>query len=110
MKVFGRRDIPEEALRLVPRVANDPVPSAAPGPPVMTTAALRERVLKQIDIAAATSLAPGTLQREIEQVIHEIANEERVGLSAREQTRLAEELASDMTGYGPLEALLRDDE
>ena len=47
------------------------------------------------------------LQRQLEQIIHEIANEERYELSAREQSRLAEELANDMTGYGPLEPLLR---
>jgi pilus assembly protein CpaF len=46
----------------------------------------------------------------LEQVIHEIANEERYELSAREQQRLAEELAQDMMGYGPIEPLLRDDE
>jgi pilus assembly protein CpaF len=109
MKVFGRRDIPEEVARIIPVAAKEPVPPVAVEPAVMATASLRERVLKQIDMAAATSLPPGALQREIEQVIHEIANEERVGLSAREQTRLAEELAADMTGYGPLEILLRDD-
>jgi pilus assembly protein CpaF len=113
MKVFGRRDLSEDdvavegASRVAPRVANDPVPPGAAGPPGLM-AALRERVLKQIDIAAATGLTPAVLQREIEQIVHEIANEDRVGLSAREQTRLAEALVSDMTGYGPLDALLRD--
>jgi pilus assembly protein CpaF len=105
MKVFGRRDLPEAPTLL----ANDPLPPAVAELPVLPTAALRERVLKQIDITAATGLAPAALQREIEQLIHEIANEERVGLSAREQSRLAEDLAADMIGYGPLEPLLRDD-
>ena len=105
MKVFGQRDLPEAPTLL----ANDPLPPAVAELPVLPTAALRERVLKQIDITAATGLAPAALQREIEQLIHEIANEERVGLSAREQSRLAEDLAADMIGYGPLEPLLRDD-
>jgi pilus assembly protein CpaF len=48
------------------------------------------------------------LQRQLEQIIHDIANGERYELSAREQSRLAEELANDMTGYGPLEPLLAD--
>jgi pilus assembly protein CpaF len=106
MKVFGRRDLPEQAAR----IANDPQPPAAAEPSAGPTAALRERVLKQIDIAAASGLTPAALQREIEHLIHEIANEERVGLSANEQSRLAEDLADDMIGYGPLEPLLRDDQ
>jgi Flp pilus assembly CpaF family ATPase len=48
------------------------------------------------------------MQRQLEQVIHDIANDERYGLSGREQSRLAEELANDVIGYGPIEPLLRD--
>jgi len=42
-------------------------------------------------------------------VIHQIAGQERVQLSARDQTQLAQELTDDMIGFGPLEPLLRDD-
>ena len=38
-----------------------------------------------------------------------IANQERLELSGREQLQLADELADDMTGYGPLRPLLLDD-
>ncbi len=70
---------------------------------------LRERVLKSIDSAAAAELSAAALRRQFEQVVHQIASDERIEISAREQARIAEELANDMAGYGPLEKLLRDD-
>jgi pilus assembly protein CpaF len=91
-------------------VAETPPVAAAPAPTAsMVLAPLRERVLKQIDSTVAAQLPVAELTRQIEQIIHEIGNEERLELSAREQATLAEELAHDMIGYGPLELLLRDD-
>ena len=37
-----------------------------------------------------------------------IANQEQLELSGREQFQLADEIADDMTGYGPLRPLLLD--
>ena len=70
---------------------------------------LRERVIKEIDPAAAATMPPETLRREIEVIIHGFANEERLELSGREQAVLATDLANDMTDYGPLRALLADE-
>jgi pilus assembly protein CpaF len=130
MKVFGRRELEAAGTPATVAIAPPPptpaaaagVPAAAPGPVAdvtvavvaaptasMVLAPLRERVLKQIDTTVAAQLPVGELSRQIEQIIHEIANEDRLELSAREQASLAEELANDMIGYGPLELLLRDD-
>ena len=121
MKVFGRREMeaahPSATVAAAPPPAPAPTPAAAPEPvaaaPVptasMVLAPLRERVLKQIDTTVAAQLPVGELTRQIEQIIHEIGNEDRLELSAKEQAALAEELANDMIGYGPLELLLRDD-
>src|SRR3569833_834689 len=76
--------------------------------PVMS-APLRERVIEQIDPSAAATVTREVLRHRIEEIIHQIANDERLELSAREQLQLAEELADDMTGYGPLRPLLLDD-
>ncbi len=105
MKVFGRRDLATEPAR-----AANGAPAADADTAGARTFSLREQVLQQIDPNIASALSPTMLQREIEHVINEIANEERVGMTAREQTRLAEELAHDMVGLGPLEPLLRDDQ
>jgi len=120
MKVFGRRDLNDPASGTdagkAPAVA---VPAAVGAPAVAAvvtsdlawqkTSLLRQRVLKQIDPTVAAELSSAALQRQLEQLIDQIADEERLELSKREQERLAEELTNDMTGYGPLEPLLRDD-
>ncbi|WP_369722037.1 CpaF family protein [Bradyrhizobium sp. LLZ17] len=73
------------------------------------SASLRERVIEQIEPAVAASVSREVLRRQIEEIIHGIANQERLELSGREQLRLAEEIADDMTGYGPLRQLLLDE-
>jgi pilus assembly protein CpaF len=77
---------------------------------VSAESALRERVLQEIDPASAASLAPAALRRQVEEIIHAIANQDRLQLSGHEQLRLAEDLTNDMTGYGPLQLLLLDDD
>jgi len=72
-------------------------------------ASLRERVIEQIDPAAAVTLSREVLRLQIEEIIHGIANQERLELSGREQLLLADEIADDMTGYGPLRPLLLDE-
>jgi pilus assembly protein CpaF len=106
MKRFGRRD----QLVADPTVAADQFAQGAltAVQTAMRISELRARALKRIDPAAAVDMPTATLQRQLEQIIHDIANDERYELSAREQNRLAEELANDMTGYGPIESLLRD--
>ena len=76
--------------------------------PVMP-ASLRERVMDQIDPSAAATVSRDVLRRQIEEIIHGIANQERLELSGREQIQLADEIADDMTGYGPLRPLLLDE-
>ncbi|MHC6152484.1 CpaF family protein [Bradyrhizobium elkanii] len=76
--------------------------------PVMS-ASLRERVIEQIEPSVAATVPRDVLRRQIEEIIHGIANQERLELSGREQLFLAEEIADDMTGYGPLRPLLLDE-
>ena len=108
MKVFGRRDINAAPVEMqsAPAEPMPPVPAEVPAPKFN---ALRLRVLQQIDPTLAVDLPRPELRRQIETIIHEIADEERLELSGREQARLADELANDMIGYGPLEILLADD-
>jgi len=103
MKLFGKRDLeqqpPGTEFTVTPAVHH----------PIIADSVLRERVLKEIDSAAAAKTPAALLRQQIEKIVHDIATEERLELTAREQQRVAEELANDMTGYGPLEALLNDD-
>jgi pilus assembly protein CpaF len=108
MRSFGRR-IEESAS-----------PQIAPSPPRRVSAAvvpqdvglqlrLRAKIMEQLDSGAVAEMRPEALRAELEPVIHEIADKERVQLSARDQAQLAQELTDDMVGFGPLEPLLRND-
>jgi len=93
-------------------VQHEPV-AAVPREPFgdrpVISASFRERVIEQVDPSAAATVTREVLRRRIEEIIHQIANEDRLELSAREQLQLADELADDMTGYGPLRSLLLDE-
>ncbi len=106
MKPFGRRDVDRGA-------------KADPSPPVAdlgasdrdasTAIELRDQVLRQIDPSAAATMTSEVLERQVEMIIHQIANERRMELSAVEQAQMARDLANDMTGFGPLQGLLLDE-
>lgn len=112
MKTFGKRDSSPVSPAGISLTSATPVRQApvVPDPNRTPAVSLRERILKQVDPTLAGDLPPAELQRQLERMIHEIANEERMEMSAREQARFAQSLAYDMTGYGPIEPLLRDDE
>lgn len=116
MKRFGRRedDTPARLPALMP-ASTPSLPASTPRRDEPSTqrplmpASLRERVIEQIEPAAAATVSRDVLRRQIEEIIHGIANQERLELSGREQLQLADEIADDMTGYGPLRPLLLDE-
>ena len=67
---------------------------------------IREQLLKRIDPATAVKMSRKRLLREIEGLVAEIANEERLQLNQRDQTAIATDLLDDMIGFGPIEPLL----
>jgi pilus assembly protein CpaF len=123
MKTFGKLERDGKPERLPPLTAgaltkerNEPFagqPAASQGEPIIDqpvmSAALRKRIIEQIEPSVAATVPREVLRRQIEEIIHGIANQERLELSGREQLQLADELADDMTGYGPLRPLLLDD-
>jgi pilus assembly protein CpaF len=70
---------------------------------------LRAQVLEQVDPVAAAEVSAAALRAQLEGLIHEIADSEKIEISARDQAEIAEQLAHDMVGYGPLEPLLADE-
>jgi len=70
---------------------------------------LRVQVLERIDPVIAAELPAPALRAQLESLVHDLADRDKVEISAREQARIAEELADDMVGYGPLEPLLQDE-
>jgi pilus assembly protein CpaF len=66
-------------------------------------------VLLRIEPAIAVQMTRAALTARVEQVIAEIAREQRQLLNHAEQMQLAGEIVDDMIGLGPIEPLLRDD-
>jgi pilus assembly protein CpaF len=111
MRTFGRRS--EAQLRAVPQAE----PEAEPPPAAPARAAqpsapmqiLRAQVMERIDPRAAVELPAARVRDQLERLVHEVAGQRRIEISASEQADLAQELVDDMLGFGPLEELLRDD-
>lgn len=99
---FGKRVEPTGVPHVAPVVSLKPTESTVPN-------SVRDRVIREIDPAVAVDMPLLTLRRQIEEIINGIANKERLEMSAREQARLADEIANDMTGYGPLHPMLADE-
>jgi pilus assembly protein CpaF len=106
MKPFGRRldEVPpvERILRPSPVL-----PAGVPDSSLRLR--LRAKIMDRLDSNIIAEMSPEVLRAELEPVIHQIADQERVQLSALDQAQLAQDLTDDMIGFGPLEPLLRDD-
>jgi pilus assembly protein CpaF len=107
---FGRRVVELQSRELVL------VPGKQSGPTVDLTGReeLKERIrsalMSRIDPAVARRIGEETLRAEIAKLVREIATEQRIELNEIEEGALALELTHDMTGLGPLEAFLDDDD
>jgi pilus assembly protein CpaF len=65
--------------------------------------------MERIDPRAAVEMPVARVRDQLERLVHEVAGQQRVEISATDQAQLAQELVDDMLGFGPLEDLLRDD-
>ncbi len=99
---FGRRQAPPLMTEAPPPVASEPAAAA-------NLVQLRARVMDMVDPVVAADLSAPALRRQVAALVHELADRDRIEISAREEAQVAEELVHDMVGYGPLEPLLADD-
>ena len=129
MNRFGRRQLHTLDIAPVATLERAPAPAAEIAPDIiapiepaaltqkrdLTGSAeaqhpkLRAQVLEMLDIGRIGTMSPDQLRTQIRAVVHGLADRERLQLSARDQDKLAQELAADMVGYGPLEDLLQDE-
>lgn len=70
---------------------------------------IRDQVLLRIEPAAAVRMSQPELTARVDQLIAEVANEQKLLMNQLEQRSLAAAIVDDMIGLGPLESLLRDD-
>ncbi len=104
----------EQRQEPLPELVVPPEPTSAPKRDLASATEaqhpqLRAQVLEMLDISRIGKMSPEQLRTQIRAVVHGLADRERLHLSARDQDRLAQELAADMVGYGPLEELLEDE-
>jgi pilus assembly protein CpaF len=110
---FGRRIVEPPGPELT-LVADVPESGPTPTADLVELGNLKERIrtvlLTRIDPSVAGRMPRATLRAEVRTLVSEIATENRVQLNMIEETALAVELTDDMTGLGPLEPLLEDEE
>src|SRR6266480_2076833 len=69
---------------------------------------LHERIIDEFNLTSLEKLPREDLAREVRNFLVEYARTERLSLNQREQLALAEEIVDEMTGFGPIEPLLKD--
>jgi pilus assembly protein CpaF len=108
-RTFGRRAAAGSVpIQIAQEIAVEAAPVAAATDP-SPLVELRAACLARLDPTTITGIAPERLQVEVERLLAEIADENRIQLNGREQRQLAAELVDDMLGLGPIEPLLEDE-
>jgi pilus assembly protein CpaF len=69
---------------------------------------LHGKILDRLDLAAVSQLPVEELRGRLKVIVDQLAAHEGLVMSAAEQTALAERVLDELTGHGPLEALLHD--
>lgn len=95
----------------IPSRARVPVsPAAQPARTAPTiTDSIHEQVLMKIEPAVAVQLSRDELGARVQNMVAQIASDQRMPLNQQEQEILAIQIVDEMVGLGPLEVLLRDD-
>jgi len=108
---FGKKTGADAIQQEVAAPTGAPAPTAPKARPSDSAAMgfIRDRVLVKIEPAVAVRLTQEELRTRTDQLIAEIANEQRILLNQNEQRALAHDIVDDMIGLGPIEPLLRDE-
>ncbi|PRY95624.1 pilus assembly protein CpaF [Hasllibacter halocynthiae] len=112
---------PEPAAKAAPKVARRQAPkAAAPAPADKETrrkerlseikTEMHRRLLDQLNLSALEHAKEADLRAEIQAIVAEALEELAVVLNREERTVLIQELYDEVTGLGPLEPLLKDDD
>src|SRR5690606_4974803 len=88
---------------------------AAPPEPAKTIvrsehyAAARQFVFSTINVTEVLSRSRDQVRADIERLISELAQRDRLPITQREQAQMTGEILNDMFGVGPIEPLLQDE-
>jgi pilus assembly protein CpaF len=114
---FGRKTDSPKTAPATPNQAAEPDTAGAPAAqprertarsPSSAVDIIRDQVLMRIEPAVAVRLSRKELNARVDELVAEIANEQRLLLNQTEQQALAANIVDEMIGLGALEPLLRD--
>ena len=69
---------------------------------------LHERIIDEFNLAALEKLSPEELARQVRAYVGNYARSESLSLNQKELDQFANEILDEMTGFGPIEPLLKD--
>jgi pilus assembly protein CpaF len=69
---------------------------------------LHQKILDRLDLAAVSQLSAEDLRGRLRTIVEQLTVHEGLAMSAAEQVGLVETVLDELTGHGPLEALLND--
>jgi pilus assembly protein CpaF len=69
---------------------------------------LHGRIIDEFNLAALEKLSPEELRREVHAYVVNYIRAERISLNQKELEAFTSEVLAEMTGYGPIEPLLKD--
>src|SRR5690606_34792990 len=69
----------------------------------------KNRLIKESDLETITTLPPKEMRQTIERLVYRMIEEERAIIPRQEMEALVKQIINESVGYGPLEALLKED-
>ncbi len=70
---------------------------------------LHQKILDRLDLAQVSQLSQDDLRSRLRVIVEQLVQKERIAMSGGEQIALVEKVLDELTGHGPLEALLHDE-
>jgi pilus assembly protein CpaF len=109
MNFGGPQEPRSEAAPLVPGV-DEPYRELLAQRPALLDEKLRlhQRIIDEFNLSVLEKLPPEELQRQVRSYVANYVKTERISLNQRELELFSDEIMDEMTGYGPIEPLLKD--
>ncbi len=98
---------PFEALR---RAQNEQTRTSDAAPYGQLRERIQQRLIQELDRSVMASANPDSMRGQVEEMINQVIQEERIAMSRSERASLVVELLHEIVGLGPLEPLLNDPE
>ena len=117
--MFGRKTSTEAPLRApvpvqrVAEVTEAAEPASAAGNELLVRSeefrTLRNAVFASMNVSVAVLKTRDQVRVDIERIVSELINRDRIRITSQEQAQVVDELLNDMFGIGPIEPLLADE-